>query len=139
MLDKLLQFFKEPPVKEVSQDSEEIKKSYAHWRLRIFYACFIGYTVFYLCKKNIAVALPGLSAEYGYSNTQLGLLGSSLYLTYGIGKFVNGVIADRADVRKFLPTALILTAACYNNPFVAVCIFLGSKRLVSISWISGCC
>lgn len=110
MLDKLLQFFKEPPVKEVSQDSEEIKKSYAHWRLRIFYACFIGYTVFYLCKKNIAVALPGLSAEYGYSNTQLGLLGSSLYLTYGIGKFVNGVIADRADVRKFLPTALILTA-----------------------------
>ena len=110
MLDKLLQFFKEPPAKEVIQDKEQIKKSYAHWRLRIFYACFIGYTVFYLCKKNIAVALPGLSTEYGYSNTELGLLGSSLYLTYGIGKFVNGVIADRADVRKFLPTALILTA-----------------------------
>ena len=99
MLDKLAQFFKEPPEKELIQDKEQIKKDYAHWRWRIFYACFIGYTVFYLCKKNIAVALPGLSAEYGYSNTELGLLGSSLYLTYGIGKFVNGVIADRADVR----------------------------------------
>ena len=110
MLDKLAQFFKEPPEKELIQDKEQIKKDYAHWRWRIFYACFIGYTVFYLCKKNIAVALPGLSAEYGYSNTELGLLGSSLYLTYGIGKFVNGVIADRADVRKFLPTALIMTA-----------------------------
>ena len=110
MLKKLAGFFKEPPAKEVIQDTEKVKTMYSHWRLRIFYACFIGYTVFYLCKKNIAVALPGLSAEYGYSNMELGLLGSSLYLTYGIGKFVNGVIADRSDVRKFLPTALIMTA-----------------------------
>ena len=162
MLEKLMQFFKEPPEKELIQDGEKVKKDYAHWRLRIFYACFIGYTVFYLCKKNIAVALPGLSAEYGYSNTELGLLGSSLYLTYGIGKFVNGVIADRADVRKFLPTALILTAIanlCFglsalfitpgevsffwtSNKYdiaVVVCIFLGCKWLVSISWIPcGC-
>ncbi len=106
----LREFFKEPPVQATIADAGKVKSMYAHWRLRIFYACFIGYTVFYLCKKNIAVALPGLSEEYGYSNTELGLLGSSLYLTYGIGKFVNGVLADGSDVRKFLPTALIMTA-----------------------------
>ena len=44
--------------------------------------------------------------EFHYSATELGLLGSSLYLTYGIGKFVNGVLADGSDVRKFFPTAL---------------------------------
>lgn len=110
MLSSIFQFFKEPPAKEVTGSEEEIKKSYSHWRLRMFYSCFIGYTTFYLCKKNIAVALPGLSAEFGYSNTELGLLGSSLYLTYAIGKFVNGVLADSSDVRKFLPTALILSA-----------------------------
>jgi len=106
----LKEFFKEPPIQPVIADEGKVKSMYSHWRLRIFYACFIGYTVFYLCKKNIAVALPGLSEEYGYSNTELGLLGSSLYLTYGIGKFVNGVFADGSDVRKFLPTALIMTA-----------------------------
>ena len=106
----LKDFFKEPPVQPVIEDAGKVKSMYSHWRLRIFYACFIGYTVFYLCKKNIAVALPGLSEEYGYTNTELGLLGSSLYLTYGIGKFVNGVLADGSDVRKFLPTALIMTA-----------------------------
>ncbi len=106
----LKEFFKEPPVQATIADEGKVKSMYSHWRLRIFYACFIGYTVFYLCKKNIAVALPGLSEEYGYSNTELGLLGSSLYLTYGIGKFVNGVLADGSDVRKFLPTALIMTA-----------------------------
>src|SRR5574344_497846 len=110
MLRTLRNFFKEPPVKDLIQEENEIKKTYAHWRLRMFYSCFIGYVVFYLLKKNIAVALPGLSAEYGYSNVELGLLGSSLYLTYGIGKFVNGVLADGSDVRKFLPCALIMTA-----------------------------
>src|SRR5574344_1939209 len=110
MLGSIARFFKEPPVKEVTENEEQIQKRYTHGRIRMFYSCFIGYTVFYLCKKNIAVALPGLSSTFHYSNTELGLLGSSLYLTYGIGKFVNGVIADRADVRKFLPTALILSA-----------------------------
>lgn len=110
MVSSIVKVFKEPPVKEATGNENEIKKTYSHWRLRIFYSCFIGYTVFYLCKKNIAVALPGLSTTFGYSNTELGLLGSSLYLTYGIGKFVNGVFADSSDVRKFLPTALILSA-----------------------------
>lgn len=110
MFSSIFNFFKEPPAKEVIQDQEKVKKDYSHWRLRMFYSCFLGYTVFYLCKKNIAVALPGLSTEFGYSNTELGLLGSSLYITYGIGKFINGVLADGSDVRKFLPTALILSA-----------------------------
>lgn len=110
MLSSIVNFYKEPPAKEVIADENKIKKDYTHWRMRMFYSCFIGYTTFYLCKKNIAVALPGLSQEFHYSNTELGLLGSSLYLTYAIGKFVNGVLADRSDVRKFLPTALIMSA-----------------------------
>ena len=110
MLKKLGEFYKEPPIKEEIQDKEQVDSMYKHWRLRMFYACFIGYTIFYLCKKNIAVALPGIMDEFHYSATELGLLGSSLYLTYGIGKFVNGVLADGSDVRKFLPTALLMTA-----------------------------
>jgi len=123
MFKFIMEFFKEPPAKEVIKDENVVKSTYAKWRLRIFYSCFIGYTVFYLCKKNIAVALPGLSAEFGYSNTQLGILGSSLYLTYGIGKFINGVLADSSDVRKFLPTALILSAIA-NICFALSAVFI---------------
>ena len=119
----LRSFFKEPPAVEPIQDKEKVDSMYSHWRMRIFYSCFIGYTVFYLCKKNIAVALPGLSEEFGYTNTELGLLGSSLYLTYGIGKFVNGVLADGSDVRKFLPTALIMTAIA-NLCFALSAVFI---------------
>lgn len=123
MLKSLVSFFKEPPSKDVIGDENEVKKQYAHWRTRIFYSCFIGYVVFYLCKRNLAVASPGLCDELGYSNTELGLLISSLYLTYGVGKFVNGVLADRSDVRKFLPTALILSALS-NLCFVLSAIFI---------------
>jgi len=116
-------FFKEPPAIETIADKGKVDSMYSHWRMRIFYSCFIGYTVFYLCKKNIAVALPGLSEEFGFTNTELGLLGSSLYLTYGIGKFVNGVLADGSDVRKFLPTALIMTAIA-NLCFALSAVFI---------------
>lgn len=123
MLAKLFEFFKEPPVQEVTGSEEEIKNKYSHWRLRMFYSCFIGYTTFYMCKKNIAVALPGLTKEFGYTNTELGLLGSSLYLTYAFGKFVNGILADRSDVRKFFPTALIMSALS-NLCFVLSSMFI---------------
>ncbi len=120
---QLRKFFNEPAAIEQIKDKETVDSMYSHWRMRIFYSCFIGYTVFYLCKKNIAVALPGLSEEFGYTNTELGLLGSSLYLTYGIGKFVNGVLADGSDVRKFFPTALIMTAIA-NLCFALSAVFI---------------
>ncbi len=113
-----IEFFKEPPIKPVTMGKDEIKKTYAHFRWRIFYSSFIAYVVFHICRKNIAVALPAMGEALHLSNTELGILGSTLYITYGIGKFVNGVIADKANVRTFLPTALILSAIC--NIFFAL-------------------
>ena len=123
MLKKLGAFFGEPPAIEPIQDSEKVKEMYKHWRWRIFYSSFIAYVVFHLCRKNIAVALPSMGQALNLSNTQLGILGSTLYITYGIGKFINGVIADKSNVRTFLPTALILSAIC-NICFVLSAIFV---------------
>lgn len=119
----ILNFFKAPPDISVMENKEEIKKSYANWRLRIFYASFIAYVAFYLCKKNMSVAMPVMGTSLGYSNTELGLLGSTLYFTYAIGKFVNGILADRSNVRTFLPTALIISAIA-NIAFVISSIFI---------------
>lgn len=112
MFKKIIQFFKEPPAKPVTMSEEEVKKTYSHFRWRIFYSSFIAYVVFHICRKNIAAALPAMGADLHLSNTELGILGSTLYVTYGIGKFINGVLADKANVRTFLPTALILSAIC---------------------------
>ena len=138
----LLDFFKEPAVAEAITDKKEIDKKYSHFRWRIFYSCFIGYAMFYLCKKNIAAALPSMSTELGYSNLELGVIGSSLYLTYAIGKFVNGMIADRSDVRKFLPTGLILAGLaniCFALSFFIFTpgqfTFLGLPSATILLWV----
>lgn len=123
MLEKVWTFFKEPKNQATIEDSEKIASMYKHWRWRIFYSSFIAYVVFHLCRKNIAVALPAMGKALNMTNTELGILGSTLYVTYGIGKFINGVIADKANVRTFLPTALILSAIC-NICFVASAAFV---------------
>lgn len=107
---KVLDFFKAPPHTEVTMDKETIDKTYPRMRLQIFLSCYIAYIVFYLCRKNISVALPAIGQALHYSNTQLGIIGSTLYITYSLGKFTNGVLADRANVRRFLPTALLISA-----------------------------
>ena len=94
-------FFKEPPYAEPIKDEGEIKKKYRYFRIRMFYACFVGYIVFHFVKKNLAVAMPDMAADLGYTNTELGLLGASLYLTYGIGKFVNGILSDTSNRQIF--------------------------------------
>lgn len=110
MLKKFFAFFAQPKEIEVNKTPEEINELYPKLRRNIFFSCFIGYIIFHLTRKNIAVAIPYLTQDFGYTNLQVGILGSSLYLTYGIGKFVNGILADNANVRRFMPTALILSA-----------------------------
>jgi len=110
MSNFIVNYFKEPPIKEEIQDKEKVDKMYKHWSFRIFYSVYLAYIIAHLCRKNIAVALPFIGQDLGYTNTQLGILGSSLYMTYGIGKFCNGILADRSNVRTFLPTAMIISA-----------------------------
>lgn len=103
-------YFKAPPILPVTEEKEVIDKKYKKYRIDVFSASFIGYTVFHLTKKNIGPALPAIQEEFGYSNLQLGLLGSALYFTYAFGKFINGMIADKADAKKFMTAALLVSA-----------------------------
>ena len=82
MIKGIIDFFKAPSDIPVTMSDEEIAKKYKQGRFDIFSSCFIGYTVFHLTRKNIATALPALSSDLGYTNVQLGLLGSALYFAY---------------------------------------------------------
>lgn len=123
MSNFIIDFFKEPPVKEEIKDKDTIEKMYKYWQFRFFYTTYIAYIFIHLCRKNIAVALPFMGNELHFTNTELGILGSTLYITYGIGKFINGIIADKSNIRTFLPTAFILTGIA-NLCFVYSTIYI---------------
>ena len=77
MSNFIIDYFKEPPIKEEIQDKQKVDKMYKHWTWRIFISVYIAYIVAHFCRKNIAVALPFIGQDLGYTNTQLGILGSS--------------------------------------------------------------
>lgn len=100
-----------PPSKipEIS-DAVEVARLYRHYRVRILYALTIGYALFYFCRKNYSIVMPEMARELSLTNTQVGLIGGLLYVTYGVGKFVNGALGDHVDSRRFMVLGLFLTA-----------------------------
>jgi len=93
----ILDFFKPAPHIEEIQDPQLVKQQYRYWRMRILYSMFIGYAVYYFTRKSFTFAMPGLIEELHFDKGQLGLLGSMLYITYGISKFASGILSDRSN------------------------------------------
>lgn len=110
MFKKIIEYFQTPKEVPVTMSREQIAKTYKKGRIDIFSSIFLGYTIFYLTRKNISVALPVLSDDLGFSNVELGILGSALYFSYAIGKFINGMLADKADANKFMTWSLFISA-----------------------------
>ncbi len=80
--------------------SDEESTLLAKWRLSTFWVMLIGYIGYYLCRGNLSAAFPLLEQEFGYSNTQLGLIVSLSEIAYAAGKFINGPLADRLGGRR---------------------------------------
>jgi phosphoglycerate transporter family protein len=110
IINKLINIFKEPAEAPRIQDQAEVKKKYAYWRRRMLYGSLIGYGLFYFTRKNISVAMPLLSKELGLSNTDLGILGTLLYISYGVFKLLFGFVGDRVNPRRFMAVGLALSA-----------------------------
>lgn len=96
------------PVEEL-QDKEVVRKKYRYWRIRIFYAMYIGYVFYYFTRKSLAFAMPYMIKDLGFDKSQLGLLGSVLALSYGLSKFVSGILSDKSNPRFFMAFGLIIT------------------------------
>jgi sugar phosphate permease len=63
-------------------------------------ALVFGYVGIYLCRKNLAVAVPLLQDAYGANKEQVGRIASMGTLAYAVGKFVTGPLVDRVGARR---------------------------------------
>lgn len=105
----VIDFFKPDPPETPLTDKEEIQKNYRYWRLRVFYSMYIGYALFYFTRKSFVFAMPALIVDLGFTKGQLGILCSLLSISYGVSKFLSGVISDKANLRYFMGFGLIMT------------------------------
>ena len=97
------------PFLEEIQDPQEVKSKYHYWRIRIFYSMFVGYALYYISRKSFTFAMPGLVADLHFDKSSLGLLSSIFAITYGISKFVSGIMADQVNPRYFMGFGLLVT------------------------------
>lgn len=89
------------------------------WRVSTFWVMLVGYIGYYLCRGNLPAAVPLISAEFGYTNTQLGIIFTFSELCYAFGKFVNGPLADKFGGRRVFLIGMV-GAIAFNLLFSQV-------------------
>ena len=86
------------------------QKRFKSWQWRTIIVTMLGYAFFYFVRKNFSFAMPGLSAEYGISNTSFGAIITIVGIVYGFSRYFNGILADRMNARYHMSIGLALCA-----------------------------
>lgn len=87
----IIAFFRASPPKAGAAFDEQ---RFRRVRWQTFIAMTLAYVTFYVCRLSFTVAKSAL-VELGITPTELGMIGSTLFFSYAIGKLVNGFIAAR--------------------------------------------
>ena len=111
---------------------ERSDKLYPRWRLKMFLVAYIGYFTYYFGRSSFSVAKQYL---VGFNTEQMGLIGASLGVAYGLSKFLMGNVSDRSNPRYFLSTGLILSGII--NIIIPGMLGYGVSALVFIMFING--
>lgn len=80
---------------------------FRRWQWRTLAVTTIGYALYYIIRKNLSIAMP-LLGEIGVSKVQLGAFLTAGGLIYGLGRFLNGIVADRHSARKVMASGLFI-------------------------------
>jgi OPA family sugar phosphate sensor protein UhpC-like MFS transporter len=123
MIKKILGFYKTSAPATNIDPSLLTPKRFNNLRWKTFLAFTFGYTMFYVCRLSLNVMKGPIIKEGIFSETELGIIGSALFFTYAAGKFVNGFLADRSNIRRFLSTGLLVSAVVnlclgFTNSFI---------------------
>lgn len=85
-------------------------KSFRFWQWKTIIISMVVYAIYYFVRKNFSIAMPGLTAEYGITNTSFGIVIAIGSLIYGLSRFVNGFIVERVSTKVFMGIGLLLCA-----------------------------
>jgi OPA family sugar phosphate sensor protein UhpC-like MFS transporter len=124
MLKKIIKFFATGEDKALLEDENQIKKIYEKKRWSVFISLILGYAFFYTCRLGLSVAKKPMLDAGVLSVSEMGIIGSVLLYVYAVGKFTNGMLSDRANIKRFMSIALLLSAIV-NILFGLTNLFIG--------------
>ena len=111
LISAIKSFYRIPkPSAEKVEDARQ-EKLFKVFGFQTFLAGTIGYSLYYVCRTSLNVVKKPILDSGMLDASQLGLIGSVLLFAYAIGKFVNGFLADHCNIKRFMATGLIVSAA----------------------------
>lgn len=123
-------FFKSTPEFDGQFSTKKIDKMYRYWRWNIMLNIYIGYAAFYLTRKSFNYAMPDMITDLGFDKSDIGVLTTSFYITYGVSKFISGFFSDQSNPRFFMGLGLIATG------IINILFGLASSLIILVSlWI----
>ena len=139
----MLEFFN-PPAARPRLASEKIDGEYRRMRLRVFLGAFFGYAAYYLVRKNLSLAAPGMMAEGLLDKESAGFAMAGIPIAYAFSKFLMGSLSDRSDARKFLVVGLVVSSIvmmCVGlvpySSSIAVNAGILFAFMLAVGWLSG--
>lgn len=86
-----------------------IDERYHYWRFHLMVTMYLGYAVFYFTRKSLNLAMPAMLSDLGLATADFGILGTLFYITYGVSKFLSGMVSDQTKPSYFMGLGLIAT------------------------------
>lgn len=129
-MTSILNVFRPDPYLPEIQDENKVKSMYHYWRIRILYSMFIGYALYYFTRKSFIFAQPGIIEDLHFTKGQLGYISSVFSISYGLSKFLSGILSDRSNPRYFMAFGLFMTGVAniffgLSSSFLFFAVFWG--------------
>ena len=92
--------------------NQAVDRRFRRWQRQVFAISWLSYASFYLCRVNLAVALPAIRSDLGWSRGTAGMIGSVFLWIYAVGQLVNGSLGERANTRWFVGVGMLASSVC---------------------------
>jgi OPA family sugar phosphate sensor protein UhpC-like MFS transporter len=109
-MNRVLRFFATGEDRPITKGPEEIDRLFRRYRVSIMTAITLGYGFSYTCRLALSVVKKPLIDAGIFSADDLGVIGSAFFYTYAFGRLTNGFLADHANIRRFYPLGLLMSA-----------------------------
>ena len=110
MLKRIIDFYRTGPDRPPILDPDRVRRLYTRMRWQVFVSLTLGYGLFYTCRLSLSVAKKPMLDEGIFDARLMGIIGAVLLIVNGLGRFANGFLSDRANIRRFMSTGLLVSA-----------------------------
>ena len=74
--------------------------------------CTLVYFTRYITRKVYASTMIEIIRDLAFSNEGAGLVNTALFVTYGVGQIVSGVLGDRIAPHKLIFVGIVTSSVC---------------------------